>query len=373
MTNDIEMVTRHCNPTMKLMHVMPQLFVLSATKLKVWSKLLPVPAAHHERAKRSWLISKSNGKIGCIACKNFPANDAVREDGFATCQIDSGSVQLCRLRKHAASSWHCRAAMMYLKIQPGMVPSVHCGAPPVDHFQTVIASLKQGTSPAAGIKDIGSARKIINMVYCIAEGMRQIERDFLKYAVSVSMRRDESKARLVIRYSATSTHLTCKSGILGVARGCGTGANNITLATTSILNNFATPRFNPKPDIALVDHLRKITHQVIVDSAADEILSARQMKEGVGIDSLTPQLKMITLDKGHTCGILLNRPFHAGPMLEELLQCYLHGEHSIIATIDHSPHIREVWAYLLKHDEHTEIGSRTKTIGFAKAQVLFNP
>ena len=99
MTNDIEMVTRHCNPTMKSMHVMPQLFVLSATKLKVWSKLLPVPAAHHERAKRSWLISKSNGKIGCIACKNFPANDAVREDRFATCQIDSVSVQLCRLRK----------------------------------------------------------------------------------------------------------------------------------------------------------------------------------------------------------------------------------------------------------------------------------
>jgi hypothetical protein len=215
------------------------------------------------------------------------------------------------------------------------------------------------------------------MVWCLAEGMRQLDSVFLKKCTSLSMKRDESHNRLSIRFSATEPeHLESRSGILGLLRGPGTGAHNITESTKEIIKKVATTgsaapmsqvSIEPTVDQEMFDHIRNITRQLVIDSASDETLSGRQMQHGIRLDDqdvLTPNLGIVTWDKAHGCGRITKRTFSADPFLDRCLK-YVMEKSSIVRTIDFSANISDQFAKFVERDEDS-IGAKVKNLGFAK-------
>ena len=152
-------------------------------------------------------------------------------------------------------------------------------------------------------------------MFCIAEGMRRLDREFVspQRLQSLAIMRDESDARLVVRFCARNEKLETRNATLGLAKNFGSGGKCIHNATQEMLKAFCTTNhgvLNPKGDVAqtldskLHRAMRDKLHQISIDAASDEVLAARIAGHGIkldGIDVLAPNLKSINRDKTHGC------------------------------------------------------------------------
>ena len=215
------------------------------------------------------------------------------------------------------------------------------------------------------------------MVLCLVEGMRMLDRSFLSSAKCLSMKRDERDCRLLLRFVAANAALDVRRGILGMRRGFGTGATAITKATMDIMKGFSSPHHGaPKPshhsepevNEELFEHIRQITHQLVIDAAADEQRSGRQMSEGVSHDYtnvLTPNLKMVTLDRAHASRRVVSRPFDADKRLSRLLEGYTLCDDSVCQIIHHKKALTDVWQHAVEKMQ-SNIGNNIRNLGMAK-------
>ncbi len=326
-----------------------------------------VPEHKRRLARTSWLQAKVSAAgtwgAGCQACSEFWSGPPHgRGYTFAQFKVNSpGTLQICNLSRHHKMSHHVAACRAALCINNFCGPEVK--APKSSTFEKVWAAVGQGAAaskPLTGVSR-GGGRKIGQMRWCLAHALRQKDRDFLRKAVSLSMKRDESKNRLVMRYTATTNALESRSGVLGCLRNPGTGARAITRGTKRGILAFAGSK-------ELMRHILNITKQLVIDSASDETLSSRQMKEGINLDGvkpLTPNLKIVTWDKAHGTRRIVSRTFAADKWLDEVLQRNVMDNHSIVATIEHSPNLRNQFETFVRLDE-TSIGARVRNLGFAK-------
>ena len=124
----------------------------------------------------------------------------------------------------------------------------------------------------------------------------------------------------------------------------------------------------PPTDAKLYNHFKKCVHQLIIDAAANETLSGRQMKAGVNMDGekvLTPNLQFVTLDKAHCTLRIMKRPFRADSVLGQLLEDFVLGKESLVHVVDYSQVIKNVFAALVSREEDTHTG-RIRNLGYAK-------
>ena len=215
------------------------------------------------------------------------------------------------------------------------------------------------------------------MVWTLAEAVRQLDREFLWRALSISLKRDERHYRLVVRFSATRHDLNTRSGVLGQARNFGSGAEAITRATKQIIDNFATPNFGAPGSKCttsihgsppLADHICAITHQVIFDAASDETLSGRMMRRGLqldGVSAISPNLKFITRDKAHGARRILSRTFKADGYVWELFDRCVNSRDSLIQIIESSLHFKSKLKEYTPQMEDT-IGAKITNLHWAK-------
>jgi len=77
------------------------------------------------------------------------------------------------LRRHHGSKEHADALRLFLKIDSLV------GADSVKDFQTVWAALRKGDSGRQGIEGVGTYHKVRNMVWCLGEAIRDLDRSFL--------------------------------------------------------------------------------------------------------------------------------------------------------------------------------------------------
>ncbi len=350
-------------------------------RVRKWGKrlqLLPpgvdrkmVPKNKRSLACKSWLQPKfgEDGiwRVGCQPCSEaWSGVPRLRGQPmkFARFQVCSpATLQICNLLRHQTLPQHISACRAMLNIDNDCSQQYQVKAPTESEFQTVWHALAQGHPPSRGIAGVsrGNSRKIAKMAGCLAQALRNEDQEFLRNAVSLSMKRDESKNKLVLRYTATRADLKSKSGLLGCLRNPGTGARAITRGTQTAIRAFTGSK-------QLARHILNITKQLVIDSASDETLSGRQMREGINLDGvkpLTPNLKIVTWDKAHGTRRIISRTFAADEHLNEILQRNVMGNDSIVATIDHSPNLRSQFEVFVRLDEHS-IGARVKNLGFAK-------
>ena len=79
------------------------------------------------------------------------------------------------------------------------------------------------------------------MVWCIAEAMRDADRKFMTKLASLTVIRDESKAKLVIRYIASDVEANVQRGHCAVVSEFGTGSVNIVGAFRTAFKQMFTP------------------------------------------------------------------------------------------------------------------------------------
>lgn len=181
------------------------------------------------------------------------------------------------------------------------------GSPEAVEFYALLEVLQSGRTP-----DNGRSKKTQVMKWCLEEALLEFQRQALGQAKTITICRDERAQRLLIRYSSCDSALRVDRGMLGMAKNFGTGADQITQATASVLSRFCTkchgcPNQNiePKLDEDLLQHIKSHIEVVVVDAAADELLSSnigrgrRSAAVELSDAKLTPNLILVARDRAH--------------------------------------------------------------------------
>ena len=255
----------------------------------------------------SWLKGKKDKhdhwRIGCCACAM-----AGVESKFADFRIDSLSKFI--VQQHAHTEQH-RASLAKLCGTPFKEKEM---APPQKHWELVLDAIALGGSFKKGVDSVGTQSKIRRMIWCLAESMPDGDRMFLKRLASLTLMRDESKGKLVIRYIASDMEANVRRGHLGVISNFGTGAHSIVAALKDACLQFFTPGLGApaRTDGGQVDtgkfdkegyqHMLNKVEFLVADSASDENLAGKMSKHGSakeGIAPLFPNVKHLAWDKSH--------------------------------------------------------------------------
>lgn len=289
-----------------------------------------LPPASRPLARQSWLAlgvgAGGTWGVGCFVCAQSTEEAttrggrtySARPRGFAHFALSSlGCMRLSNFKRHEKKPFHIAAVGAHLGVPVGEdVKLIPHQTPSAEAFREVWDAVCAGAKSTA--KKHGQTEKIAKFVFCLAEGMRHIDRVFLapKSLRSLALMRDESDGRLVVRFSATNGDLKTRNGMLGMTKDAASGGRGIHEATVVILSRFCqknhgAPYLNsafvqaaslPKPDASMMSAIKEKIHQITVDAATDEVLACRMDRDGArldGVDRLAPNLKCFTRDKTH--------------------------------------------------------------------------
>lgn len=181
------------------------------------------------------------------------------------------------------------------------------GSPEAVEFHALLEDLQSGKTP-----DNSRSKKTHVMKWCLEEALLEFQRQALGQAKTITICRDERAQRLLIRYSSCDSALRVDRGMLAMAKKFGTGADQITQATASALSRFCTkchgcPNQNVGSvlDEDLLQHIKNHIEVLVVDAAADELLSGnigrgrRSAAVELSDANLTPNLILVARDRAH--------------------------------------------------------------------------
>lgn len=259
-------------------------------------------------ANGCWLASAVvDGKwgLGCIVCcaKGLPG-------AFGTFTWMgsglNGSLKLQKLIKHSKSNEHERALASYFGFTDKLI-----AAPTKEEMLEQLQTLQEGKVG----KQYHKGRA---MTWCLSEALLDIDRAFVRKAVTLTICRDDRAQRLLMRFTGATTDLEVRSGVLGIgtAHRERPDADGIVAATKEVLDNFCTPRRGAPPhgsgpynvesasvDAELLNHMRAIIEVIAVDEESAELKAADigrgRRASALELQPITPNLKFTTRDKAH--------------------------------------------------------------------------
>lgn len=235
-------------------------------------------------SKFDWLGAKITNGVwgaGCMLCRAVHGKTA-----FGRFELrSSDQLQSCRFHRHAKRRVHLRAVDQVL----GGGTAVEDGAPSLKEFQDVLQDRRNNTSLNVCVKNIAKRMKKQKMQWCLAEGKRDMCREFLGGAESISMAQDGSKGELTCRFRAVNGNLDIMTGQYGHAAPDGTKTTNTIASVKVILKNFCTRGFGvpgnakkePEFDEPLETHIKEITEFIVADAASDEVATLRALVDQV--------------------------------------------------------------------------------------------
>ena len=304
----------------------------------LWAKHLPmitadanftlkdVPVEKLHAAQMTWLQPCQNdtkSSFGCIACASVHSRStSKRSRGLRTFSCSSKAVlRIGNMKRHQEKEWHQSAVRCYLGVHVGPTMQPVGTAPSTEDFRKVFVHISSGGKPAAGIEGVAGAKKMRCMLWCLAEGMRKLDRHAQKGAVCQSWRRDESRGIVLMRYTSVSKDLKVRSGVFGMIEHVGTKAQDVFKAVKQLAELMATegtgaPRparsCKPRHSGSLLQHVLNSVSQIIIDSASYEQKACAMMRDGLELDSkerFCKNLKIITFDMMHRVGRTLPGPW----------------------------------------------------------------
>ena len=330
----------------------PSLRVLRRQKwLDILHSLTP-SAEQRLLLQKTWVGFRKQGNKWNAGCEICAYCKDTRARAFRSFRVRK--LTFAHLKRHQHSSFHKENLRILLGVG-GIQPS----APSAEQFQRVWDELMKGTSPNALNVDKMKGRKVYRMIFCLAEALFSLDRAFARKATVGSMRRDESQGRLLIYFTFVTPDLQSRTGVLGISKNfngsTSRGARAITDATEKIFRRFATQfcqmsQFGPPVEKIKVDtvdeqlfaHCLEIQVQTIIDAAADEQVSFRQMQMlQLNGHRMFPNLRLVTLDHCHATSRILKRGFGAVPALGEIMKQDIQAKGSITQLIQNSKVFRD--------------------------------
>lgn len=269
---------------------------------------ITVSADKPTAAKGCWLASAVvDGKwgLGCIVCC---ANGSPGAFGTFT-WTGSGSnrsLKTQKLVKHSQTHEHERALESYFGFMDKSI-----AAPTREEMLEQLQVLQEG-------KAGNPHRKAHAITWCLSEALLDIDRAFVRKAVTLAVCRDDRAQRLLMRFTGATADLEVRSGVLGI----GTAhleqpdADGIVAATKEVFDNFCTLRqgapshgggpYNVKAasvDSKLLEHLCAIIEVVAVDEESAELKAADigrgRRASALELRPITPNLKFTLRNKAH--------------------------------------------------------------------------
>eukprot|EP00959_Pyramimonas_sp_CCMP1952_P445936 9336363-Pyramimonas_sp.AAC.1 len=191
-----------------------------------WQKICP------------WLEWRNEGVI-CVACAATGMAGTMAKDGAQS------SLKLCNFAKHSELTSHRSAIQMLLgNNQKAHDLEMSKAAPSTEEFRVCWAAVKRGSCHDVDDDTPGNHRdRYRKKVFCLAEAVRTLNRDFLQDCQCISLSQDGTQGRLLTRFLATNSKLDIRRGIMGLQRDIGSGHKAILRATLSSIESMATPNF----------------------------------------------------------------------------------------------------------------------------------
>ena len=305
---------------------------------------------------------------------------------FASFSIDS-VLQRGGAKKHAQSISHAFA----VKMVGGGTASASCiladKAPSEDQFRKVLSAVKKpgGTSSVA---NVGGAEKIKRMVWCLAEGRRDLIRSKLSVASTIAIHQDKGKSRLHVRATSCSSTLQQSGTVLGIQKMTG-GHREIIDTTDSILKKFCTPNYGrpmasrerckspsarePALDTTLYDRIRSKVELWNTDAASDcslagkllhsDAVKSKETMTDIG-KVLFENLRAVNWDCSHASRRMTSRPWQCDSYIRETMWIVLFKKKSIIKMIQNSQEFRQMLLANLK-DLKNRVGDTVVDMCFA--------
>ena len=310
------------------------------TALQKWKRLGPswrtrflIESTQPEHG--SWLDFDGAG-FGCRVCKFTGLTSP-----FGTYSVNTPqSLQAVNFDKHAKAKNHRAAVAGYLlgAIDEGL------GAPSREEYLALISKIEKGQAT------LGS-QKEAQMTWTLAEAMKSLDQEAVAKCATITLFRDESKGRLLLRFRTVSPTLETYAGTAGQARDFGTGSLNIVNATQGIIKRFSS-RWQAAPGKVKKDHFLKpklykkfvkSVRIITTDSAADEMLAGEMMRSKVlscMSTQLTPNLQFVLRDGTHGSRRLVSRGWAADPYLTNVIDNFVRTRKAIARTVHNSLVVR---------------------------------
>ena len=175
----------------------------------------------------SWLeMTMMGGSIalGCKCCKFA----GVKVGAFSNYEVKTPTgMQAVNFLKHHESRKHQAAVISYLSESPD--PTI--GAPSASEFNDLCDEIEHGHGTCSELKHA-------KMTFCLAESIKSFDQDYVDQSDKIGLIRDESKARLSLRFRTVARTLEVHSGTLGTTKDFGSGATALCNATLETMKRF---------------------------------------------------------------------------------------------------------------------------------------
>ena len=278
---------RHCS----LKHCPRCKFICNRER---WLKLCPWLDTKFDFETRLW-------GVGCKVCNQLLEQKpevmqrfSQHRHHFAQYAVRDKNLSMDRFKKHQESPAHRTAAQM------GSDPSAGIGLEDGDGNVPTSAewlAVLKHTEPSRLTLDVscaGEKKKCAMMRYCLAEGHRAQQPEFLAGALCISLQQDARGNRFLHRFKATNEKLEVMEGVIHLQKQVGTvdlpGAVGIRQASVKALEAFCTTGSPPSyggllPGAGQAATFHESSFRSIVprieamaaDAAADEQLALREM------------------------------------------------------------------------------------------------
>ena len=208
----------------------------------------------------------------------------------------------------------------------------------------------------AGVKGVARHKKSRQMLWCVAEGHRDLKRMLWRApatTTSTTICQDARKGKLSVRFIAANSNIDRRAvhlGTVDLAREHSLDSTGIQEGTMAVISRFCTPCQAPtyiasdrltasSLDDSLYQKLTASIETYVSDAAADEI-RAGHMLAGQSV-SLTaapdlPHLRVVVRDKPHAMRRLTQRGWKADPYLSEVYSNFVMGPQSPVRLIQFS-------------------------------------
>ena len=190
------------------------------------------------------------------------------------------------------------------------------------------------------------------MTWCCCEALMDMHREQLCRCVVGCLLRDERRGRLHVRFRGARDDLERVSFYLGTYITNDQTAIAINEATSAVATTFCTSRSLPPTgatcethlDRELLDKLTSIVEACTVDAASNEVTGVRDMSAAnptLDTAAAFPNCKFIFRDAAHASRRVLQRPWDADPVTEQLIGMVVVWKNSLGRLMHHSDQFRD--------------------------------
>ena len=338
---------------------------------------IKVPPSASAACGASWLRSRESAAgrgVGCKVCLAFKQH--MRKSGksliggklmrtFADCTLQSpAAVQTSHLKRHGNSAWHRSAIAWAAKGDRGAIAEIAKFAPSRSIFASLWRHVKAGNTRMV-IDKIGKRLKVKKVAWCLAEAIRNRNRQLLSKCETAAIYQDKKDSEMSMRFACSDANLQTAFGYVG-GKICHGGHIEIVNCTKQIIDDFCTVGLgrpggnrNLQPDKDLVD---KITSRIEFNASDAEgamVLAGRKMQE------VLPKMRCGSWDLAHGFRRIASRPWSKDPVIKDIVETVVTGRQSIIRLVQNSPEF-SAWYKDFKAAESNRIGDRVQNFSFAK-------